>query len=382
MKRRILVVSGADADRNHAQQALGGAGYETDSVANGQEAFEQLMAFPYDLVVTDACLDKLTCQAMLAKARGLGVKTPILLWSQATDPAVLEAISKVTAVDYVDKAAPIEALLDHAKAILNGGSHAAPATPEPVVENASKPTGGVLLIDDRANDIQALRELLPQGLHFQACANVKEGLAHAHQHKFDLVLFSVDAMVTNLAGLVAQLHLLLPDAFVLAVANPAHNEDPQAAAKALRGLDFDEVLFKPFTAECANRFVGRYCSSWDDLVVVTDDLVEASPRCSRKENYKDFVATLKARLEQGVRSLIDACFDRAIVDVSRVDSLSPMDFGETLRRLKSTATPFGLSVRFVATQGMAATLRKFETSFGWERIEVFPSVAAARAAKA
>jgi DNA-binding NtrC family response regulator len=382
MTRRILVVCGADTDRTKAQQVLGGAGYETDSVANGQEAFEQLMAFPYDLVVTDSCLDKLNCQGMLAKVRGLGVKTPILLWAQTPETAVLQAILKVTAVDYIDKAAPIEALLDRVKATLNGGAQTPSPNPEPVVENASRQTGGVLLIDDRANDVQALRELLPQGLHFQACANIKEGLAHAHQHKFDLVLFSVDAMVTNLAGLVAQLHLLLPDAFVLAVANPAHNEDPQVAVKALRGLDFDEVLFKPFTAECVSRFVGRYCSSWDDLVVVSDDLVEASARCSRKENYKDFVATLKARLEQGVRSLIDACFDRAIVDVSRVESLSPMDFAETLRRLKSTAAPFGLSVRFVATQGMAATLRKFETSFGWEHIEVFPSVTAARAAKA
>jgi hypothetical protein len=81
------------------------------------------------------------------------------------------------------------------------------------------------------------------------------------------------------------------------------------------------------------KLVGRYCSSWDDLVVITDDLIKASPRRSRKENYKTFACNLKTRLEEGLRSLSDACFEHAVVDISDADSVTTMDTAEILRRL-------------------------------------------------
>jgi CheY-like chemotaxis protein len=379
MSQRILVVVGTDSERERAQQALSGAGYETDTVTNGQEGFEQLMALPYDLVVTDCTLEKLECSAMLAKVRGLGVKTPFLVWGTATNMAAVQAALRATGGDYVDQGAPLAELVKHVGAALNGGNHSSGhATPEPEVKKEPAPSGGILLIDDRDLDVQGLRALLPPAMHFQSCPSAKEGLAHAHDHKFDLVLFSADTSITNLIGIVAQLHLLLPDGFVVGVGTAVRGEDPQTVVRALGGLDFDEIVLKPFKTDNVTRLIERYCSSWDDLVVVTDDVVRASRRCSRKEQYKEFVLKLKTRLEQGVRSLIDACFDRAVVDMTQAESLSPMDFAETLRRLKNSATPFGLHVKFVVTPAMIMVLRKFETSFGWERLELFPSLEATR----
>jgi len=141
------------------------------------------------------------------------------------------------------------------------------------------------------------------------------------------------------------------------------------------------VILKPFRADNVHRLVARYCSPWDELVVVSSDVVCASARCGRKENYKEFAATIKARLEQGLHALIDACFDRAVVDLSAVESLSPMDMGETLRRLKHVAAPFGLNVKFVVSPALVLVLRKFEQSFAWEPFELYPSLQAARAGK-
>ena len=222
----------------------------------------------------------------------------------------------------------------------------------------------------------------PPSTHFVSCESPNQGQALAHKHKFDLVLFSTDTSVTNLTGTIAQLHLLVPEGFIVGVATAVRGQDPQVAVRALRDLDFDEVILKPFKAENVSRLVARYCSSWDELVLVSDDVVKASARCSRKENYKEFVATIKGRLEEGLRGLIDACFDRAVVDLTAVESLSPMDLGETIRRLKTVAAPFGLSVKFVVSPALILVLRKFEATFGWEPFDLYPSVQAARAVKA
>jgi DNA-binding NtrC family response regulator len=384
MARCVLVVSGSDSDREGAQKALDRAGYQTDAVTNGADAFEQLMALPYDLVLTDCCLDKLDCTSMVHKVRGKGVKTPILVWTANPESPVLGEILKATGGEFVAKSAAIGEVVAKVDGILSDG--AATPTPVPTPEVSTKivppPQGGVLLIDERAGEGETLHALLPPSTHFVSCESPNQGQALAHKHKFDLVLFSTDTSVTNLTGTIAQLHLLVPEGFIVGVATAVRGQDPQSAVKALRDLDFDEVILKPFKAENVGRLVARYCSSWDELVVVSDDVVRASARCSRKENYKEFVATIKGRLEEGVRGLIDACFDRAVVDLTAVDSLSPMDLGETIRRLKTVAAPFGLAVKFVVSPALILVLRKFETTFGWEPFELYPSIQAARAVKA
>jgi CheY-like chemotaxis protein len=384
MARRVLVVGGSETEREHACRALSEAGYESECVADGAEAFEQMMALPYDLVVTDCTLPRLECSAMLAKLRGMGVKTPVLVWAASPSPERLACIETVT-VGFVDKNEPIAALVARVQAILSGDVGVAQNSPTPTpapVDNAHPARGGILLISERESDASILRGLLPPSMHFVACTTPNLGLAHAHDHRFDLVLLSVDTKITNLTGVLAQMHLMLPHSFILGVTSVAHGQSPQAALKALEGLDFDEVALWPFTQSVVNRLLDRYCSPWEDLVVVADDLVRASARCSRREFYKEFAADMKSRLEQGVRVLIDACFDRAVVDVSAVDALTPMDLAEVLRRLRNCATPLGVSVRFVVSQAAVGVLRKLEASFGWDPFELYPSIDEARTAQA
>lgn len=383
MARCVLVVSGSDSDRENAQQALERAGYQTDGVANGADAFEQLMALPYDLVLADCSLEKLDCAGMVRKVRGKGVKTPILVWTANPDSPELGEVLQATGGEFVAKSVAICEVVAKVDGILKGTPSSPPPapTPEPSPNLEAAAQGGVLLIDERHGESETLHALLPPSMHFVSCESPNQGQALAHKHKFDLVLFSTDTSVNNLIGTIAQLHLLVPEGFIVGVATAERGQDPLVAVKALRDLDFDEVILKPFKADSVSRLVARYCSPWDDLVMVADDVVRASARCSRKENYKDFVSTIKARLEQGVRGLIDACFDRAVVDLTAVESLSPMDLGETLLRLKTVAVPFGLSVKFVVSPALSLALHKFETSFGWEPFDLYPSVQAARAGK-
>lgn len=382
MAQRVLVVGGSEIERERACRALSTAGYECECVADGAEAFEQMMALPYDLVVTDCALSKLECSAMLAKLRGMGVKTPVLVWAVSPSPEKLACIRTVT-VGFVDKNEPIESLVARVQAVLGGSVVAAQSSPTPApAEDTRPPSGGILLIDERESDARTLRGLLPPTSHFVACPTANEGLAYAHNHAFDLVLFSVDTRITNLTGVLAQMHLLLPEAFIVGVATVAQGQTPQAALRTLEGLDFDEVMLQPFTQSVVKRLVDRHCSPWEKLVVVADDTVRASARCSRREFYKEFANDMKSRLEQGVRTLIDACFDRAVVDISAVDTLTPMDLAEVLRRLRSCARPLGVSVRFVVSPPAVAVLRKYEASFGWDPFELYPSIEAARTARA
>jgi DNA-binding response OmpR family regulator len=378
MSQRVLLVGGPNGDRGRAERALTGAGFETDSVADGADAFEQMMALPYDLVVTDCCLERLECSAMLAKLRGVGVRTPIFLWATSEHADKVERLREA-AVGYVDRAEPVERLVEQVSVVLRTGESTSPSQRPTSEAPETKPAcGGILLIDERKSDAEALLGLVPSGLHVVTCASANEGLAKAHDHKFDLVLFSVDTAITNLTGVLAQMHILLPDAFVIGVVTVAHGQSAQSALKALEGYDFDEAILHPFTAELVKQLIDHYCSPWDELVVVDEDVVRASARCSRREQYKEFAANIRARLEQGVRALIDACFDRVLVDVSAVDRLSPMDLAETLRRLRACARPFGVTVQFVASPPAVATLRKLENTFGWDRFELFPSLGAAR----
>ncbi len=79
--RKLLIVDGSEADRTSLAAATRRRRLELDDAPDGIEAFEKLLALSYDLVVTEAKLDRLDGPDLIAKLRAHGVKTPVLVLS-------------------------------------------------------------------------------------------------------------------------------------------------------------------------------------------------------------------------------------------------------------------------------------------------------------
>jgi DNA-binding response OmpR family regulator len=379
MGARVLIVDGSADDRRRASQLLAEAGYETDGAPDGIEGFELIQVQPCDLVIIDAKLDRLDSPALITKLRGHGIKAPILIWTSMANKTNLMACLRLGIADFVDKAAPLGDLVKKIQARLpNVASTAIPKGAEDVPQSAAKSSGGVLIIDDQEADHHAVRVLLPKGMRADACREVNAGFTHAHNHPYDMVLFNADSALTNLTGTIAQLHTLLPNACVVGTATLARNQDPVPLLKDLDDMGFDDALLKPYAAESMNLAVERYCSPWEDLVRMSDDVLTVSRRRCRKGQHEQYAGLLKDHLKAAVTTMVDACYERAIVDLCLVDSVLAVDVADVLLWLVSTAEAMGLTVRYVGCGAMIAALRRLQESFAWQPLPIFDSIAAAR----
>lgn len=379
MGARVLIVDGCGDDRKRATQALIEAGYEVDSAADGVDGFELVQAQPCNLVIIDAKLERLDGPALVTKLRSHGIKTPILIWTAMVNKANLMACLRLGIADFVDKSAPLDDLVKKIQVLfLKITSSALPKVSENMLRSTAKSSGGVLIIDDQEADHHAVRVLLPQGMRADGCREVNDGFTHAHNHAYDMVLFNADSALTNLTGTIAQLHTLLPDACIVGTATPARNQDPVRLLKDLDEMGFDDALLKPYAADQVDLMVERYCSRWEDLVRMSGDLLTVSRRRCRKGKHEQYTGIIESHLKAAGTTIVDACYERAIVDISLVDSVLAVDVAEVLRWLVATAQPLGLTVRYVASDAMLAALQRLQEAFAWQPLPLFDSIAAAR----
>jgi len=378
MARKLLIVDGSDADRASLGKLLAGDEIELDDAPDGIEAFEKLLELSYDLVVTEAKLDRLDAPELIAKLRAHGVKTPVFVLSSVTKGATLAALKKLGIVEYVHKAAGTEAIRHRILAALPGVAPA--ATSEPVKAAAVAPGTGVALIVDAAEaEHLRLRALFPASLTIDGTKTFNEALALARHGAYRLVLLDADASVLNLGGIVAQLHVLQPEAAVVGAATLGRHDERAAVAESLGSLGFDDVIFKPFVADEITLFVDRYCSGWDHLITVQEDLIEVSRLRCRRDHHDRYLHELATRSEAALRGLSDACFDRAIFDLTRVEHLDITEAAELLARLENAAHTLGIALVVAVPPAVGAGLHAFKESFAGDHFRWFSSAADARA---
>jgi len=381
MPARVLVVDGSDADRATVVSLLADLGCEVDQAPDGIEAFECVLAQGYDLVVTEAKLERLDTPDLITKLRGRGVKSPILVLTAVTKAATLVALKKLGIADYVHKALPPEVIRQKISALLPAAPVPEPVAPEPSTRLATA-GGSVLLIDSVEAEHQRLRGLLPPTVTLDASKTFNEGLARARAGHYRMLLIDTDANVLNLGGLVAQTHVLQPEAVVVAVATLGRNDERGAVKSSLEALGFDDVLFKPFVPGEVSLLAHWYCTSWDQLVTVTDDLIEVSRLRCRKDQRERYLHELGTRLEATFAPLSNACYDRAVLDLTRVEQLSGAEGAELLARLDQAARALGVGLLVAVAPALAAGLHEFQDSFTGTQFRWFPSAAAARASLA
>ncbi len=80
-----------------------------------------------------------------------------------------------------------------------------------------------------------------------------------------------------------------------------------------------------------------------------------------------------------MRGLSEACFDRAIFDLTRVEHLAVTEAAELLARLERAAHTLGIALVVAVPPAVGAGLHAFQESFAGEHFRWFSSAADARA---
>ena len=78
---RILVVDDETAVRTLITAVLVGCGYHVDSAENGAVAWEALQATPYDLLITDQNMPKITGVELVKSLRSAHMALPVVMVS-------------------------------------------------------------------------------------------------------------------------------------------------------------------------------------------------------------------------------------------------------------------------------------------------------------
>ena len=76
---RVLVVDDESSIRQLNTEMLSRSGYEVDSAADGESGWQALRANPYDLVITDNFMPKVTGIEMIKRLRGANMKLPVIM---------------------------------------------------------------------------------------------------------------------------------------------------------------------------------------------------------------------------------------------------------------------------------------------------------------
>ncbi len=146
---RILLVEDDSKIASFVQNGLLQAGFNVDSVEDGQQALDMALSVPYDAAVVDIMLPKRDGLSLIGTLRQRGIETPILILSARH--TVDDRISGLRqgADDYMVKPFGFRELVARIRAVLrrtSGSSHT-----EKVADSPLKV--GDLLIDPRTRQV-------------------------------------------------------------------------------------------------------------------------------------------------------------------------------------------------------------------------------------
>ena len=103
MKRRILAVDDKEFNRNHLRKVLESDGFEVETVADGQSAWDELRANKYHLVITDLRMPELSGLDLLARVRAERLPVGMIVLTAFGDPTEALRAMKAGADDFITK---------------------------------------------------------------------------------------------------------------------------------------------------------------------------------------------------------------------------------------------------------------------------------------
>ncbi len=122
MSHSILIVEDEPNMRLGLKDNLEFEGYSVDQAEDGAEGLQKILAKPYDLIIMDVMMPKMSGLDACRKAREAGVESPILLLTAKSEEVDKVLGLELGADDYVTKPFGLRELLARVKAILRRAS--------------------------------------------------------------------------------------------------------------------------------------------------------------------------------------------------------------------------------------------------------------------
>ncbi|MDP3158125.1 MAG: response regulator [Archangium sp.] len=380
---RILTVDDSKAIRMIVGKQVAELGFDVDEAEDGLLGLSKLEEVTYDLVILDVTMPNMDGPAMLAKMRGDGNKTPVLMLTSESKKSIMMDVMKAGIEDYILKPFKPEELKAKVLKVLKltgpvgASTAAAPALNVASLPMRTDPTGkqfiDILVIDDMENVGKKLKTLVPAHVTVTGALSASAAMTLCRDKVFRVVLVDTDIPDVNSAALMNQLRTLQAHAAFLALPLRTTND----VQKEQQALGFDDVIYKPFDKDSIDDFLVRYFND-QELVVADENLVKVGPFTGKEDRIEKYFGRVTRLLEETIEKLAAACFDEVIVDLSV--ALTKTDRTPRLvLDIKREANKRGIEVKLVANSEVATLLKKFDET---AKLVISASVNEARAARA
>lgn len=379
---RILTVDDSKAIRMIVGKQVAELGFDVDEAEDGLLGLSKLEEVTYDLVILDVTMPNMDGPAMLAKMRGDGNKTPVLMLTSESKKSIMMDVMKAGIEDYILKPFKPEELKAKVLKVLKltgpvGASTAVSAAAISVsasMPSRTDPTGkqfiDILVIDDMENVGKKLKTLVPAHVTVTGALSASSAMMLCRDKVFRVVLVDTDIPDVNSAALMNQLRTLQQHAAFLALPLRTTND----VQKEQQALGFDDVIYKPFDKDSIDDFLVRYFND-QELVVADENLVRVGAFTGKEDRIEKYFGRVTRLLEETIEKLAAACFDEVIVDLSV--ALTKTDRTPRLvLDIKREANKRGIEVKLVANAEVATLLKKFDET---AKLVISPSVNEARA---
>jgi DNA-binding response OmpR family regulator len=380
---RILTVDDSRAIRMIVGKQLQPLGFEIGEAEDGNDGLAKMQGSHYDLVILDVTMPNLDGPGMLAKLRGSGDKTPVLMLTSEAKTAIVTTLMRLGITDYVLKPFKGEELkvkvlkalklpADYAPTAAAAAPAAGAATPAAAAA-APSTSSRALVIDDMENVHKKVRSMIPATVTVDTSLTATEGMALCRANKYALILIDGELPDTNLSSLTKQLRLLQSKVTLVALALRTANN----ITGEMRAQGFDEVLLKPFSNEAVEALVEKCFVENLELLTVQENFVRISGFRGREDKLEHYFQKLSVKLKDVLSKLAEACFDSAVLDATELPLAQPLRAGQFMAEVAKASTDAGVSLRVVGSADLATVVSRFEEA---KTVKLFQTVEEARAA--
>jgi DNA-binding response OmpR family regulator len=374
---RVLSVDANAADREPVAAAVRSLGLELDEATNGLEGLDRLAAHKCDLAIIGMAMPELDGAGMLEAMRVQGDQTPVLMvlteFKRATIAALMkqgikdvllkplnpvETAAKIREVLGLPKDAPAAPAADEVAAPAGEG---APSTAAPAASAGTSsvelggPDAKVLILDDMDDVRRKLGSLVPTA--HDVCGAANEALLLFRKRSYQLIYFDVELPVAGLPSLLEQFRTLQPQATIVGLIGQREGEAELRFEENL----FDDLLVRPFEAVTVAEQVDQYSEDYRGVVsVIEESLLRVAGFHGPRNRLETYLEHVRTQLAANFRPMAEACFDRVIVDLSRMPADHAASVARFVGEMFQLCDGVGLELRVVAGGALARSLRDWQ----------------------
>jgi len=384
----VLTVDDSRAVRTIVAKQVKDLGFDVDEAEDGIQGLAKLQDMQFDLVLLDVTMPNMDGPTMLARMRESGNQTPVIMLTSESKRSVVGAAMKAGINDYILKPFKPEELRNKILTVLQGGGGdedvvaasspgGAPAAgvssrqAQGPGETAAKQFIDVMLVDDMENVHKRMRGMLPQHLTMNAYTSAQSALAAARDRVYRVVLVDTEIPDVNSAVLAGQIKVLQPHAAFVALALRTAADQ----TKELKDQGFSDQLYKPFTQDTVDDFLGQYFDN-NDFLISEDNVLKVAPFHGKPERLERYVNRLNQLFPEVLNKVAAACYEEIVIDFG--GGAMPGDrLPKLLIGVSGLVRSMGMAMSVVASPDAQKMLSGFEET---KAIKVYGSLQEARAA--